>query len=270
MSIADYFRPQQRSIDFKTRKNVSYREITPSPDFREYIYCYWRLHSTVKLDYPFMYRVVSDGCIDILFETSQMDRVFITGFSTRFIEFDLGTDFNYVGVRFLPTGFPILFNLAASKFTNEFLDLSPFLPELTDSFKQIGSHELSLEHFKAAFDSIFKELIQTGIPVAPDPRVLNAMEEILSARGDVDIQSLDTGLSERQLRRLFKFYYGESPKTFCQIVRFQNILQSKPSMQSLKQNKIFYNLGYYDQAHFIKEFKNFYGVTPSQAFGREA
>ena len=79
---------------------------------------------------------------------------------------------------------------------------------------------------------------------------------------------LNTGISPRQLRRLFEFYIGDSAKTFSQVVRFQNILRAKPSSQSLRQNKLFFDVGYYDQAHFVKEFKNFYGVTPSKAFGR--
>ena len=79
---------------------------------------------------------------------------------------------------------------------------------------------------------------------------------------------MNTGVSQRQLRRLFEFYIGDTAKTFAKVVRFQNILRAKPSSQSLRQNKLFFDVGYYDQAHFIKEFKNFYGVTPSKAFGR--
>jgi len=81
-------------------------------------------------------------------------------------------------------------------------------------------------------------------------------------------KDLDAGLSPRQLRRLFEYYVGDSAKTFCQVVRFQNILRAKPSQQSLRESKLFYDNGYYDQAHFIKEFRNFYGVTPGKAFGR--
>ena len=92
---------------------------------------------------------------------------------------------------------------------------------------------------------------------------------ILKNFGMVDVErDLNTGISARQLRRLFEFYIGDTAKTFSKVVRFQNILKSKPSSQSLRQNKLFFDSGYYDQSHFIKEFKNFYGVTPSKAFGR--
>ena len=161
-----------------------------------------------------------------------------------------------------------MFNLPASELTNTFVELSHFLPQETKDLGRLINQDRTLDQFKRTFDHFFSSILRKREALMPDNRVLNAMEAIMNAGGNIDVKSLDVGLSERQLRRLFQFYYGESPKTFCQIVRFQNILRSKPSVASLKQNKIFYNLGYYDQAHFIKEFKNFYGVTPSKAFGR--
>ncbi|MEM6633013.1 MAG: helix-turn-helix domain-containing protein, partial [Bacteroidota bacterium] len=78
-------------------------------------------------------------------------------------------------------------------------------------------------------------------------------------------KDLDIGLSPRQLRRYFQFYIGDSPKSFCKIVRFQTLLKAKPSRESLRKNKLFFDLGYYDQAHFVKEFKHLYGKTPTEA-----
>jgi len=96
--------------------------------------------------------------------------------------------------------------------------------------------------------------------IIADDRVFNALEIILKNRGVVNLKDLNTGLSPRQMRRLFHFYIGDSVKTFSKVVRFQNILQAKPSVQSLRQNKIYYDMGYYDQAHFVKEFKHFMAV----------
>ncbi len=77
---------------------------------------------------------------------------------------------------------------------------------------------------------------------------------------------LTTGLSPRQLRRIFNFYIGTTAKSFSNVVRFQYILRAKPSAQSLKDNKLYFDVGFFDQAHFIKSFKTYYGVTPSEAF----
>ncbi|WP_422362307.1 AraC family transcriptional regulator [Reichenbachiella sp.] len=270
MSLANLFYPQQPTIAYESRKNISYSEVSPNDNLKEYIYCYWQLKTIEKLDSPFTYRVVSDGCVDILLEVTSLDRIFITGFSKSFLQYDLGVTFDYIGIRFLPGGFPQLFNISAVELIDQFLDLSEFLPKLSTVIGESWVREEGLGHYKSVFDQIFLEVIANSTSlITPDSRVINAMREILMSAGNVDIKSLDVGLSERQLRRVFQFYYGVSPKTFCQVVRFQNILRAKPSMESLKKNKVFYTAGYYDQAHFIKEFKNFYGVTPSQAFGRQ-
>ncbi len=102
-----------------------------------------------------------------------------------------------------------------------------------------------------------------------DSRLYESINIILKNSGVLNTETeLDTGISSRQLRRLFQFYIGDTAKVFSKVVRFQNILRAKPSTQSLRQNKLSFDAGYYDQAHFIKEFKIFYGVTPGKVFGR--
>ena len=268
MSIASLFRPLQPGIFDQHGRDISYVEMPPAPDLKEYIYCYWQLKTKTPLDQPYLYRVVSDGCIDILFESCSINHIYITGFSRSYIEYNLGSKFDYIGIRFLPTGFPLLFNLPASAFTNKFLNLAEYLPNIVEQIAQSISVDQDLSEHKKAFNLCFLSCLEKSKSwISPDTRVFRAMDEILKARGCIDINALDVGLSQRQLRRLFQFYYGESPKTFCQIVRFQNILNSELPNDDSTSNKLYYDLGYYDQAHFIKEFKNFYGVTPSRAFG---
>ncbi len=93
-----------------------------------------------------------------------------------------------------------------------------------------------------------------------DNRFFSALLQILQSKGSIHISELDTGISTRQLRRLFDYYIGDSPKTFSNIVRFQHILSAKAY-----HNHSFLDT-YYDQAHFIKSFKTFYGDTPSKVF----
>jgi transcriptional regulator GlxA family with amidase domain len=126
----------------------------------------------------------------------------------------------------------------------------------------------TLSDIKTVLDNYFLLMLK-AVRFNDDPRLYEALSRILETCGVLDVEKdLDTGISARQLRRLFQFYVGDSPKTFSKVVRFQHILRAKPSSQSLRQNKLFFDAGYYDQAHFIKEFRNFYGVTPSKAFGR--
>ena len=139
---------------------------------------------------------------------------------------------------------------------------------LPDTAQYIGrriSPEIDFQKIKSLLDEYFLSEYSKR-KILADDRVFNALEIILKNKGVVNLKDLNTGLSARQMRRLFHFYVGDSIKTFSKVVRFQNILQAKPSIQSLRQDKIYYDMGYYDQAHFVKEFKHFYGATPRQAF----
>ena len=263
--IPTLFKPIQPSVDYANHNKVIYREVVPHTDLRSYIHCYWELKTTQPLEHPFTYRVVADGCIDILIEQNQVRQLFITGFSTKYLEYNLGQDFHYIGIRFLPLGFPAFFDISADKLSNQFLSLQEVEEELHLKLYDAFSHPQSLESAQVLLDQVFLS-IQPKSEI--DPRIVRPVNQMLEAKGHLKLKDLDLTISERQLRRLFDFYYGESPKTFNMILRFQNILNAKPSVSSLKENKIFYEQGYYDQAHFIKEFKTFYGVTPSVAFGR--
>lgn len=248
--------------------NVTYTEFLPELRLQSFIYCYWQLKTTRELSEPFNYRVVADGCIDIYFELTNPEQNYVMGFCKKFTEFPLDNSFNYVGVRFLPTMFPQLFKINAMELSNRYESLALVVPHLSDFISNRFYETHHPEKIKKILDEYFLELI-SKTTFDNDSRLYDALEIILKNFGVIDIETdLDTGISSRQLRRLFEFYIGDTAKTFSKVVRFQNILRAKPSKQSLQQNKLFFDAGYYDQSHFIKEFKNFYGVTPSKAFGR--
>ena len=265
--IRSLYNPIQPTVK-QSADDVTYAEILPAGELQDFIYCYWQLRTSNALSEPFTYRVVADGCIDIFFELEKPQENFVMGFCKKFTEFPLDNTFNYIGIRFLPTMFPQLFKVDASDLSNRFLDLKMVVPKTSYFIAHHLKPSQTLPEIKGIFDSYFAELLEQS-KFDFDVRLYHAIDIILNKSGVVDIEKdLDTGLSPRQLRRLFEYYVGDTAKTFSKVVRFQNILRAKPSTQSLKENKLFYDVGYYDQAHFIKEFRNFYGVTPSKAFGR--
>lgn len=265
--IRQLYKPIQPTVR-QSANNVTYSEFLPDIRLQGFIYCYWQLKTSRTLSEPFIYRVVADGCIDIFFELNNPKDNFVMGFCKKFTEFPLNNSFHYIGVRFLPTMFPQLFKINASELSNRFEQLGNVVPKVSSFISHNFHNQLTTEQIRSTFDSYFINLIE-NTTFDNDSRLYNAIEKILQEFGVVNIeQDLDTGISQRQLRRLFEFYIGDTAKTFAKVVRFQNILRAKPSLQSLRQNKLFFDAGYYDQAHFIKEFKNFYGVTPSKAFGR--
>lgn len=262
-----YYKPVQPSVR-KSAENVIYEEILPAAGLQAFIYCYWELKTASPLTAQFNYKVVADGCIDIFFELENPAASFVMGFCNKYADFLLENTFHYIGIRFLPTFFTQFFGVNAAELTNKAENLNAVVAETARFIAAEFSPALTFPQIKKSLDAYFlAHPAKTDFKF--DKRLYRALEIIFRNYGVVSIEAdLTTGISPRQLRRLFDFYIGDSAKTFSKVVRFQNILNAKPSVQSLRANKLFFDAGYYDQAHFIKEFKNLYGVTPNQAFNR--
>ncbi|RYG04448.1 MAG: AraC family transcriptional regulator [Chitinophagaceae bacterium] len=268
MRLRALYNPIQPAVR-QAGDNVTYREYLPAEALNDIIYCYWELKTSAPLTDTFSYRVVADGCIDIYFDMNDAAEKFVMGFCRKYTEFELASTFHYFGIRFLPAMFPQLFKIDASVLSNRFEFLQNVLPDVSHF---INDAILELKDANQIIQKLDQYLLSLSAATSlnNDPRVFEAIALILENGGMIQTDSeISTGLSARQLRRLFQYYIGDTPKTFSQVVRFQNILRAKPSLQSLRKNKLFFDAGYYDQAHFIKEFKTFYGVTPTRAFGRE-
>lgn len=267
MRIRELFTPLQPTV---TPHNVEvlYQDQPPNVALQDVIYCYWQLKTNAPLENEFVYRVVADGCIDIFFELNRPEENFVMGFCKKYTEFILDKNFHYIGIRFLPTMFTQLFLVPAHELSNRSQELELVLPDVAAFIRSRFDATMNFKIISNLLDHFFMEQLKKA-SFSYDNRLYEAIKIILKNYGVVDIKNdLDTGISPRQLHRLFDFYVGTSAKTFSQVVKFQNILKAKPSSQSLRENKLFYDVGYYDQSHFIKDFKNFYGVTPSKAFGR--
>ena len=237
-------------------EGVMYREMLPHPGLQDYIYCYWQLHTRYPLTDPFHYRVIADGCMDVYFEPEQPDKSYVMGFSNSFVEFELARTFNYVGIRFFPGMFPQLYKISAAELSNQAGPLEDVLPAVAKFLKDSFSDTLSPENMKALLDEHFLRHV-SNTTIDADSRLYESIQLILQNGGTVSVEKeLPQGISIRQLRRLFEFYIGDTPKEFSRIVRFQKTLQAPED---------YLNSGYYDQAHFIKEFKNLYGLTPGKA-----
>ncbi len=92
------------------------------------------------------------------------------------------------------------------------------------------------------------------------------LEQIFLTNGAISIHELAKSLnySERQIHRLFLGHMGLNPKHYSRIIRFQAAIIQM--LQAPKKNnaKLIKYLGYSDQAHFQREFKEFTGMTPRQ------
>ncbi len=266
-SLRQLYRPIQPSIG-ETGGNILYKEVAPTPTLQGLIYCYWELRTNSQLDSPYVYRVVADGCIDVFFRLDDASDNYIMGFCRQYNEFSLGHSFHYMGVRFMPGAFPALFGNVAHELSNRFEPLVAVNKKLSVFISNNFTPNDAFHAIASRLDFFFISALHEQ-KATIDARFYNALTIILKSCGQLSIQTeLQTGLSQRQLRRYFKRYIGESPNTFSKVIRFQKFLNTNPANKMCQNNQHYLDFGYYDQAHFIKEFKRLYGLSPHVALNR--
>jgi AraC-like DNA-binding protein len=93
-----------------------------------------------------------------------------------------------------------------------------------------------------------------------------AIQKIKFSKGDIKIKDLllDLPISRDPFEKRFRRITGTSPKQFSVIVRLKNLISNYSGSTSL--TEIAYDAGYFDQAHFIKDFRSFTGQTPHDFF----
>jgi AraC-like DNA-binding protein len=99
-----------------------------------------------------------------------------------------------------------------------------------------------------------------------DELIDNAVERMYSAKGIIKIKDLSSRLyiSNDAFEKRFRKTVGASPKQFSSIIRMRSVIHSKKQHKSFTDTA--YEAGYFDQAHFNKDFKVFTGQTPTDFF----
>ncbi|MCZ8215282.1 MAG: helix-turn-helix domain-containing protein, partial [Cyclobacteriaceae bacterium] len=95
-----------------------------------------------------------------------------------------------------------------------------------------------------------------------------SVDALLTLKGQLSVDQMAERqtISRRQLERRFATTVGLSPKQLSKIIRLQHTLKNMEENPSNNLASLAVENGYFDQAHFIKDFKEFTGMTPKQFF----
>jgi AraC-like DNA-binding protein len=98
----------------------------------------------------------------------------------------------------------------------------------------------------------------------PHPAVIFALQEFQHAPCLPTISSVteQIGLSQSRFIQVFREAVGLTPKQFCRVLRFQEVLRSLERNVPRSMAELAMDCGYYDQAHFNHDFQAFAGLTP--------
>ena len=164
-------------------------------------------------------------------------------------------------IKFQPWAIKSLFQWDMSPLTDLVIPIQGSLLEQVYPIKLIAIGESPFEEKIAEIRAYLLSFLNHSINV---PSGKKAVQLILNSKGEISLSSIrkKVGMSERSLERYFKAYIGLSPKFYSRVIRFAHIF-SLAQEQQLNWTDITYLKGYYDQSHFIKNFKEFTGEEPS-------
>jgi AraC-like DNA-binding protein len=255
---------------------MPYNEIKPGKELRAYIKCYYIYRS--ETDLSFEDTVFPSGCVEIIFnlgtgkwQTSPEDHFVNTpsielwGQITRPLTVRSNGKNTMLGIRF--------YTHAAAFFLNDKIDL--FNDKVAD-FGDVSGNTATRLHAKlldtpawdkkiALVESYLIGKLSQSQKSAGKIALINEIMHELQAKDFFDnIENVATryGITSRYLQKLFLQYTGLTPKLYSKINRFQNSL-TLVTKKDISLTAVAYTCGYFDQSHFIREFKSFTGLTPS-------
>jgi len=99
-----------------------------------------------------------------------------------------------------------------------------------------------------------------------NPQISYCLQQVQFSKGLISLDTLTRhiGFSQRHLSRQFQQYVGLSPREYLKVSRFIYSLEHLKSKPSATLTSVAYQSGYYDQAHFIRDYKQYTGFTPGE------
>lgn len=202
-------------------------------------------------------------------ETFALEDVFMVTQQEGYFQVRFKPDSLLIGVVFYPEAFRKLFNFPLDEATNKGIlfesglgdDYLDVLNRLRDTFTE--------KTFSKILDVFFEQRLSKV------DYSYNYMDKLIKHIREnnglitIDKLAFEANMTTRTLQRQVKKSLGVSPKSFSNVMRMKYVLHLINNSSEHHWQDILYQNGYYDQSHFIKDFKRYTGKTPLQ-FLRES
>lgn len=191
---------------------------------------------------------------------SKLTTAGITGITDGFKIFKNSINIGTILVYFTEIGFTHF----ASHPANELFNLSLSLDDIFDKNSIIEVEEkLAIASSDKLRIKVVEQFLLSHLKdIETDKLILEAVKIIYQTNGTIRIKELNEKLfiSQSPFEKRFRKVVGTTAKKFASIVRFNSVLNNLNDSKSL--TEICYENNFFDQAHFIKDFKQFTGDTP--------
>lgn len=231
---------------------IKRRIIKPEPRLSDFVENFWMIENTSDLPHEIV--VLPNGRFDIAF-------LYTPEQSFHTVRIGLETEPGQGSIQPKTLLFAVSFKLLAIEYLldEKAASIINTMDPLPTDFWGITKDDLNdFERFCEKVSAKMISLIKPDI----DPRKQKLFELIYVSNGAMSVKELSEKVfwTSRQINRYFNDHFGISLKAYCNIVRFRE------SLEHIKEGKLFPELNFTDQNHFIKEVKRLSGVVPKELF----
>lgn len=253
-----------------------YRIHTPPPplsNFIEHFFYYDGYHAEHAME-----KFLPDGSIDMLIDLTEspkklfhdeegttyttFKKSWISGMKTDFILIDASVT-HMMGVHFSPGGCYPFIDLPVSELNNITVEVDSVWGNEIHSIRDAILNETSIDKKFSILENYF--MLKGKDRMENHALVHYSVKQLVQNPQMWTIKRLSdkTGVTPKHLITLFKKYVGLSPKMFSRVYKFQKVIHLIEQQKKVDWASLAYECGYFDQAHFIKEFRDFSGINPS-------
>jgi AraC-like DNA-binding protein len=186
---------------------------------------------------------------------------FVTGVVTKPVEYGIAHKYSHFGISFYPHALKHFLRVDAQEITDKFPDLLNFVStDFNDMILGAGSNHLRISKLNCfLIEQLEKNAYRNGNVVINDV-LLNTYKYRNHSVKEV---ANNYKLSERSIERKFREWVGVSPKKYLQIFRFEETYHKLNGNNFRNLSEVAFANGYSDQSHFIRNFRKFSGIPPS-------
>jgi AraC-like DNA-binding protein len=256
-----------------------YREFTVQPLLRDYIQCIWVMQAERGV-FASPDLLVPDGNIEVMLNYGDpVTRYLPDGQTTQnktgseligqrcgWYRHSTEGEVNLISISFKPGGLSPFVPFAVADLTAHALPFSSLPGNLfTEMEERVYEESLLEKRISIIQEMLVKQLLKNATKsnnVSEFITRLYAINEFPSIAGFLQYYTIN----RRKLERDFDHHVGVSPKFLQRVLRFRRTITSfyKPGNRNL--TALAYDCGYFDQAHFINDFKEFTGLSPRKFF----
>lgn len=259
-----------------------YRVYIPRPPLSDFVGMFWFYGGYAPAHAR--ERVLPDGSMDLIislrdeglrvFDRQNIDRCrsldvcVVTGARSRFSIVDTAGQAPSMGVHFKPGGAFLFLGFPAGELRDAHVPLEAVWGAAAVELRE---RLLEAETPEAGFRVLEQALLdRVARPLERHPAVALALEDFWSVPHARTISEVieRSSLSRKRFMKLFRDEVGQTPKLFSRIRRFQELLRIIESGRRVDWTELALMCGYFDQAHFIHDFREFSGLSPGSYLAR--